>query len=317
MWGCYNDNPIKQHMALDFPNSPVDGQQFTSNNITWTYSSSLSVWRTTSTIASLSSLTGQILYNSLNIPVGSNGITFNASSNTVFANTVNVSGTTNTTNLIVGNADILATLSGANTITTSAFTKANAALPNATGTFAGTITITGNTIATNVIVSGGIQTAANGNYGAAGQVLTSNGSFSTYWSSVAAFPSGTAMLFAQTAAPTGWTKSTTHNDKALRVVSGAASNGGSVAFSTAFASQAVSGTVGSTTLTTTQMPAHAHTAPYGILTCGSAGFVAMDARFGSGATDSAGGGGSHNHTFTGTAINLAVNYVDVIIATKD
>jgi hypothetical protein len=30
-----------------------------------------------------------------------------------------------------------------------------------------------------------------------------------------------------------------------------------------------------------------------------------------------GGGGSHTHTFTGTAINLAVQYVDVIIATKD
>lgn len=63
------------------------------------------------------------------------------------------------------------------------------------------------------------------------------------------FPSGTSMLFAQTAAPTGWTKSTTHNDKALRVVSGTASSGGSVAFSTAFASQSVSGTVGSTTAT--------------------------------------------------------------------
>jgi len=33
-----------------------------------------------------------------------------------------------------------------------------------------------------------------------------------------------------------------------------------------------------------------------------------------------GGGGSHTHSggsFTGTAINLAVQYVDVIIATKD
>ena len=37
------------------------------------------------------------------------------------------------------------------------------------------------------------------------------------------FPSGTVMVFYQTAAPTGWTKSTSHNDKALRVVSG---NGG-------------------------------------------------------------------------------------------
>ena len=28
------------------------------------------------------------------------------------------------------------------------------------------------------------------------------------------FPQGTSMLFQQTAAPTGWTKQTTHNDKA-------------------------------------------------------------------------------------------------------
>ena len=37
-------------------------------------------------------------------------------------------------------------------------------------------------------------------------------------------------------------------------------------------------------------------------------------------TGSSGGGGSHTHSaaaFTGTAINLAVAYVDVIVATKD
>ena len=48
-----------------------------------------------------------------------------------------------------------------------------------------------------------------------------------------AFPSGTLMLFQQTASPTGWTKETTHNDKSLRVVSGTAGSGGSVAFTTA------------------------------------------------------------------------------------
>jgi hypothetical protein len=205
---------------------------------------------------------------------------------------------------------------GANTISTSAFAKANAALANTTGTFAGTLTITGNTITTNVIVNGGIQTAANGNYGTAGQILTSNG-VAAYWQSlsVSAFPSGTAMLFAQTAAPTGWTKSTTHNDKALRVVSGTASNGGSVAFSTAFASQAVSGTVGSTTLSTTQIPSHTHGNG---MSAGAGGGVSCAGSLGASAsTGAAGGGGSHNHTFSGTAINLAVNYVDVIIATKD
>jgi hypothetical protein len=36
------------------------------------------------------------------------------------------------------------------------------------------------------------------------------------------------MLFRQTAAPTGWTKVTTYNDYALRIVSGAASTGRSI-----------------------------------------------------------------------------------------
>ena len=43
-------------------------------------------------------------------------------------------------------------------------------------------------------------------------------------------PSGTSMLFVQSAAPTGWTKQTTHNDKTLRVVTGTVSSGGSNAF---------------------------------------------------------------------------------------
>lgn len=136
---------------------------------------------------------------------------------------------------------------------------------------------------------------------------------------VDAFPSGTVMLFAQTNAPTGWTKSTAHDNKALRVVSGAASSGGTVAFTTAFASQSVSGTVGSTTLSTSQIPAHSHLFVQGnggTPTSGTVGVIMSSANSGSGGTLNEGGGGSHNHSFTGTAINLAVQYVDVILATK-
>jgi hypothetical protein len=153
------------------------------------------------------------------------------------------------------------------------------------------------------------------------------------------FPSGTAMLFAQTSAPTGWTKSTTHDNKALRVVSGAASSGGSVAFTTAFASQSVTGTVGGTSLSISQIPAHRH---YVFLNSGASndqisGEARSQVAYTSGnpasgyyirgndtvseptlgPSGAAGSGGSHDHTFTGTAINLAVAYVDVIIATKD
>ncbi len=149
------------------------------------------------------------------------------------------------------------------------------------------------------------------------------------------FPSGTKMLFVQTSAPTGWTKDTTHNNKALRVVSGAASSGGSVAFTTAFTSQSVGGTVGGTAITEAQMPSHYHFVAVsgnytGTLT--SANSVAATSTSGGdseysldgvaltpdvGRTSTVGSGDTHTHSFTGAAIDLAVQYVDVIIATKD
>jgi hypothetical protein len=144
--------------------------------------------------------------------------------------------------------------------------------------------------------------------------IASPGVYKGAW---AYLPTGTAMLFAQTSAPTGWTKSTTHDNKALRVVSGSASSGGSVAFTTAFASQAVSGTVGDTTLTIAQIPSHTHGITIYTSTAGASGSGTTPYTPTSNITAPTGGGGSHTHTFTGTAINLAVSYVDVIIATKD
>jgi hypothetical protein len=149
------------------------------------------------------------------------------------------------------------------------------------------------------------------------------------WSVVAGFDTGTAMMFVQTAAPTGWTKSTTHDNKALRVVSGTASSGGSAAFTTAFGTPSVSGsvslsgTVGSTTLSTTQIPSHTHTVPFSASSGGQQCGTGAAVQSGSNNTGSTGGGSSHNHSFSGSgslssataAIN--VQYVDVIIATKD
>lgn len=144
----------------------------------------------------------------------------------------------------------------------------------------------------------------------------------------AVIPSGTVMLFVQTAAPTGWTKSTTHNDKTLRVVSGTASSGGSTAFTTVFASRTPAGTVGATTLTTSQIPSHAHEA---LEAARSGGFYATFTRTstnvitastttsasGNSGVGNTGGGGSHDHSFSGTAMDFAVQYVDVIIASKN
>jgi len=56
----------------------------------------------------------------------------------------------------------------------------------------------------------------------------------------ATFPAGTIMLFAQTAAPTGWTKLTATDDAALRLTTGTASSGGTANFTTAFAARTIS-----------------------------------------------------------------------------
>lgn len=208
-----------------------------------------------------------------------------------------------------------------------------------------------------------------------------------------AFAAGTVMLFAQTAAPTGWTKdATNYNNSAIRVVTGTASTGGSADFTTAFASQTPAGSVAvsvsagtlaasngtlavgigtlaasagtlavgigtlsaaATTLSTAQMPSHSHSTDAVGPFSGSGTPQRGDNLNAIGASiGSTGSGGSHSHsmsgspslsgspglsgspslsgsvslsgspsvtssTFSGTAINLAVKYVDVIRATKN
>jgi hypothetical protein len=143
--------------------------------------------------------------------------------------------------------------------------------------------------------------------------IAAPGVFTGAW---AYLPSGTAMIFAQTAAPTGWTKSTTHNNKALRVVSGAASSGGSVAFTTAFsAARGLSGSTDGHALTIAEMPAHTHgqeSMAVGINFASGAGYNTTTPQ-----TDSTGGGTAHSHTLSAGSVNLDVQYVDVIIAVKD
>jgi hypothetical protein len=212
----------------------------------------------------------------------------------------------------------------------------NLAIGGANFDSAGKLSLTTGVTGTLPVANGGTGATSFPAPGTAGNVLTSNG---TAWTSAAAaaFDSGTVMLFAQTTAPTGWTKLTNLDNYALRVVSGSASTGGSVAFTTAFASQTPAGSVsintsglsaGATTLSTSQIPSHTH----GV---GNTGQDAQPTRLvflnGDANTNPAlnttatGGGGSHSHSisgsatgsFTGTAINLAVQYVDVIRASKN
>jgi len=159
------------------------------------------------------------------------------------------------------------------------------------------------------------------------------------------FDSGTLMLFQQTTAPTGWTKQTTHDNKALRVVTGTASSGGSNTFSGVFnTAVAVSGTSNNSTvtisgstaghaLTQAQLPSYtltpsqrAKTEDKGPLNRGSssgggASYEYLDIP--SGGSDQAHShgagtlaGDNHSHTYT-SDLELNVQYVDLIIAAKD
>lgn len=172
-------------------------------------------------------------------------------------------------------------------------------------------------------------------------VLKWNGSAWTPQTDVAGaggFPSGTRMLFQQSSAPTGWTKDTSANDEALRVVSGSVSSGGSVGFTTAMSnrtpsgniqgwnvssespggsltnwnvsSESTGGTVNNHTISSNQMPSHSHrpidtTQPvqsWGVDSGQDAFAPAYSGNtFLNNAADtsSSGGGSSHSHGFTG------------------
>jgi len=128
-----------------------------------------------------------------------------------------------------------------NAAVTTAFQSAdtaldNAALKKAGGTMTGALTLAGD--------------PANALHAATKQYIDA----AIAALNVGGFAAGTRLLFQQTAAPTGWTKDTTHNDKALRVVSGTASSGGVNNFSTVFGQTATAGTA----LSIDNLPAHHH-----------------------------------------------------------
>jgi len=115
----------------------------------------------------------------------------------------------------------------------------------------------------------------------------------------------TVLMFYQASAPTGWTKVTTQNDKALRVVSGTGGGAGG----TRSLSSAVTG---DHTLTIAEMPSHHHQFPVDLnATAGSnlnsttagAGIALRD-------TTDTGNGDPHNHP-------LALAYIDVIVCSKN
>ena len=207
----------------------------------------------------------------------------------------------------------------ANAITAVTVTQSGYTCTNPISVSSGTITIATNSNAygRKFVQSTEPSSPCNGDIwynisGAGGQ--TDSGGFAV----------GTTLVFCQPGAPTGWVKDTTHNNKALRVVSGSGGgSGGSGSFTDIFNIRVPQVTADATTLTVGQMPAHNHTTtlddrrvfvvegpiivPYG----GPGGYPGQYFSMGN-----TGGGGSHTHTMTVGLMDFRVQYVDVIICSK-
>lgn len=153
-------------------------------------------------------------------------------------------------------------------------------------------------------------------------------------------PSGTIMPFGQAAAPTGWTKETTHDDKALRVVSGTGGgSGGDTGFGTSI-NLTHNHTTSSDGAHTHTMGDHSHRIREQTQTSmgtSQNGHVSADGSgnlFGTtdvagtltcikGRTVKGGGGGTlassgtHTHTIGSSLTTIQMAYLDVVLCSKN
>lgn len=159
------------------------------------------------------------------------------------------------------------------------------------------------------------------------------------------FPSGTRMLFQQTAVPTGWTKegNATYNNAAIRGATGTVTTNNGSAFTNVFKNNlgldiddtiaggtiVNSGTTGGHALTEAENGQHTHTVS-DVLFAGTGIDTGSGKGFGASNTGSSGSGTAHTHpasaivsTFTGGAhahtgnVDLNIDYFDVVIGIKD
>jgi hypothetical protein len=147
----------------------------------------------------------------------------------------------------------------------------------------------------------------------------------------AEFLAGTTLLFYQATAPTGYTKQTTHDNKAMRVVSGTGGgSGGTTNFTSVFTSRGV------------PLPQHAHGGSTGTVSSDHAHYFTTYqddyaylsdnqtppgfGRDGDSPVNNYTSGitANHTHSFTtdnqgtaGAAMDFAVQYIDVIICSKN
>ncbi len=174
-------------MTLQFPNTPTDGQVYTDTNSgnRWVWDSANTVWKSTSTFTQTitvsssqpgSPVVGQLWWNQ---DYGRLFIYYNDGTSNQWVDATlspdisgiygvaNISYNAANSSLSVANSSY-ASINSNWTVTNTAFGKANTALQNTTGTFAGTLTVTGD------VVSGGTLQALSTVQSSSGADLSLN-----------------------------------------------------------------------------------------------------------------------------------------------
>ena len=289
--------------AFDFPNSPSNGDTYSANGIDWIYNGS--VWKKDAT-AGVKGQKGEVGQKGQKGEIGEKG-------------EKGQKGEDNSTKGQKGEIGATGGTGG----TGSQGEKGQKGEDNSTKGQKGEIGNTGGT--------GG--TGSQGDKGQKGEIGVTG----------TVFTSGTRMLFQQTTAPTGWTKDSSRNNRALRIVNGNVSDGGSNGFVDVLNSTVTTsnGSVSNHTLTESQIPSHYHYA----FRSGNAGQLRNGSNLSSnnypasgtgagnlyesynitasgsqpnvGRTQEIGSSQGHSHGFTNPSFNLNVAYTDVIIAQKD
>jgi len=289
--------------AFDFPNSPSNGDTYSANGIDWIYNGS--VWKKDAT-AGVKGQKGEVGQKGQKGEVGEKG-------------DKGQKGEDNSTKGQKGEIGATGGTGG----TGVKGQKGQKGEDNSTKGQKGEIGSTGGT--------GG--TGSQGDKGQKGEIGVTG----------TVFTSGTRMLFQQTSAPTGWTKDTSRNNRALRIVSGSVTDGGGDSFTSRFNStvNTGNGSVHGHILSQNEIPSHYHYA----FRSGNAGQLRNGSNMSAnnypgsgtgpgnlyetynitarneipdvGRTSTIGGDGSHGHGFTNPSFNLNVLYTDVIIAQKN
>ena len=297
--------------AFDFPNSPSNGDTYSANGIDWIYNGN--VWKKDAT-AGVKGQKGEVGQKGQKGEVGEKGEKGQKGEDNSTKGQKGEIGATGGTGGTGSQGD-----KGQKGETGAAATKGQKGEIGAQGGTGGT----GNDGADG----------ADGDKGQKGEIGVTG----------TVFTSGTRMLFQQTTAPTGWTKDSSRNNRALRIVNGSVGDGGGNGFAEVLNSSVTTsgGAVQGHILSQAQVPSHYHYAfrsgNHGQLRNGSNMSSNNYPGSGSGAgnlyesynisasgsvsnvgrTSSVGSGSSHDHGFTNPSFNLNVLYTDVIIAQKN